>query len=307
MMNWGVRSLKMLSTLWFRIPEQCTLNKDTTVKIQDARDITDICDYWITDPPYADAVNYHELSEFFLAWDKRLLQETFPEWYTDSKRILAVRGDGHFSQTMIEIYTNLANHMPDDGMQVVMFTHSDPAVWAQLALIMWKSGLRVTTAWNIATETDASGLKDGNYVKGTVLLVLRKLTGDNMAFLDEINSDIRAEVRKQIASMLELENKEEPNFSDPDFVLAAYAASLKVLTSYKTIEDLDLDYELNLAINNPSQSSIVKIIEAAKKIAYDCVIPLDFESYLWKDLSNAEKFYIKGLESEKHGNYQIST
>lgn len=277
------------------------------ITIADARDINQIVDYWITDPPYADAVNYHELSEFFLAWDKRLLQKAFPEWYTDSKRILAVRGDVHFSQTMIDIYTNLTNHMPDNGMQVVMFTHSDPAVWAQLALIMWKSGLRVTAAWNIATETDASGIKDGNYVKGTVLLVLRKQTGNEIAFLDEINADIRAEVRRQIASMLELENKEEPNFSDPDYVLAAYAASLKVLTSYKTIEDLDLDYELNLAINNPSQSSVVKIIEAAKKIAYDCVIPLDFESYLWKDLSNAEKFYIKGLESEKHGNYQIST
>lgn len=285
---------------------ELNLNK-CRVSIADARDVNHEVNYWITDPPYADAVNYHELSEFFLAWDKRLLQEAFPEWYTDSKRILAVRGDEHFSQTMIDIYTNLTNHMSDDGMQVVMFTHSDPAVWAQLALIMWKSGLRVTAAWNIATETDASGLKDGNYVKGTVLLVLRKQTGDGMAFLDEINSDIRAEVRKQISSMLELENKEEPNFSDPDFVLAAYAASLKVLTSFKTIEDLDLDYELNLAINNPAQSSVVKIIEAAKKIAYDCVIPLDFESYLWKDLSNAEKFYIKGLESEKHGNYQIST
>ena len=252
-------------------------------------------------------MNYHELSEVYLAWDKRILQDIFPEWYTDSKRILAVRGDDHFSHTMIDIYSNLTKHMPNDGMQVVMFTHSDPAVWAQLALIMWKSGLRVTTAWNIATETDAAGLKDGNYVKGTVLLVLRKQTKDDMAFLDEINSDIRAEVRNQITSMLELENKEEPNFSDPDFVLAAYAASLKVLTSFKTIEDLDLDYELNLAINNPTQSSVVKIIEAAKKIAYDCVIPLDFESYLWKDLANAEKFYIKGLESEKHGNYQIST
>ncbi len=278
-----------------------------TLTIADARSIDSMSDYWVTDPPYADAVNYHELSEFFLAWDKRLLQEAFPEWYTDSKRVLAVRGDEHFSQTMIEIYTNLTNHMPDDGMQVVMFTHSDPAVWAQLALIMWKSGLRVTAAWNIATETDASGLKDGNYVKGTVLLVLRKQTGEDMAFLDEITSDIRAEVRNQIASMLELENKEEPNFSDPDFVLAAYAASLKVLTSYKTIEDLDLDYELNMAINNPSQSSIVKIIEAAKKVAYDSVIPTDFEGYFWKDLSNAEKFYIKGLECEKHGNYQIST
>lgn len=307
MMNWGTRSLMGASTSWFYDINTTNVNLDSKFNIVDARDVQDTCDYWVTDPPYADAVNYHELSEFFLAWDKKLLQVGFPEWYTDSKRILAVRGDEHFSHTMIEIYSNLANHMSDDGLQVVMFTHSDPAVWAQLALIMWKSGLRVTAAWNIATETDASGLKDGNYVKGTVLLILRKQTGDDMAFLDEINSDIRAEVRKQISSMLELENKEEPNFSDPDFVLAAYAASLKVLTSFKTIEDLDLDYELNMAINNPTQSSIVKIIEAAKKIAYDCVIPLDFESYLWKDLSSAEKFYIKGLESEKHGNYQIST
>ena len=307
MMNYGVRSLTMLSTLWFRISEQYSTNRNGVVTLKDARYVTSTCHLWITDPPYADAINYHELSEFFLAWDKCLLQEAFPEWYTDSKRVLAVRGDEHFSQTMIEIYTNLAMHMPDDGMQIVMFTHSDPAVWAQLALIMWKSGLRVTAAWNIATETDASGLKDGNYVKGTVLLVLRKQTGDEMAFLDEINSDIRAEVRNQIVNMIELDNKEEPNFSDPDFVLAAYAASLKVLTSYKTIEDLDLDYELNLAINNPSQSSVVKIIETATKIAYDCVIPSDFESYLWKELTSAEKFYIKGLESEKRGNYKIST
>lgn len=307
LMNYVTRSLSMLSSPWFWSINQAQIAHKNEICLENAQDTKVICDFWITDPPYADAVNYHELSEFFLAWDKRLLQEAFPDWYTDSKRILAVRGDAHFSETMIEIYTNLTNHMPDDGMQVVMFTHSDPAVWAQLALIMWKSGLRVTAAWNIATETDASGLKDGNYVKGTVLLILRKQTGDDMAFLDEINSDIRAEVKNQIASMLELENKEEPNFSDPDFVLAAYAASLKVLTSYKTIEDLDLDYELNLAINKPAQSSIVKIIETAKKIAYDCVIPLDFESYLWKDLTNAEKFYIKGLESEKHGNYQIST
>ena len=305
--NYGCSGLISLHSCWNFSINAYLVNRKAEINLLDARDISKKCDFWITDPPYADAVNYHELSEFFLAWDRSILQKTFPEWYTDSKRILAVRGDEHFSQTMIEIYSNLTKHMQDDGIQVVMFTHSNPAVWAQLALIMWKSGLRVTAAWNIATETESGGLKDGNYVKGTVLLVMRKQTGNDMAFLDEISADIRAEVRRQIASMLELENKEEPNFSDPDFVLAAYAASLKVLTSYKTIEDLDLDYELNLAINNPTQSNIVKIIEGAKKIAYDCVIPLDFESFLWKDLTNAEKFYIKGLESEKHSNYQIST
>lgn len=280
---------------------------EKSIKLIDARSVDQPCDYWITDPPYADAVNYHELSEFFLAWDKKILLKAFPDWYADSKRILAVKGDEHFSHTMIEIYKNLVNHMPDNGMQVVMFTHSDPAVWAQLAIIMWKAGLKVTAAWNIATETESVGLKAGNYVKGTVLLVLRKQTGNNMAFLDEINSDIRNEVKNQIGSMQILDDKEEPNFSDPDYVLAAYAASLKVLTSYKTIEDLDLDFELNQAINNPTASKVVAIIENAKKVAYDCVIPPEFDSYLWRELTNAEKFYIKGIESEKHGNYQLST
>ena len=305
--NWGARGLKMQSTIWKNEYNGNKIFMPTSVEIRDAREVASICDLWITDPPYADAISYHELSELFIAWDKSLLHKAFPDWYADSKRILAVRGDEHFSQTMIDIYSNLAKHMPDNGMQIVMFTHSDPAVWAQLAVIMWKAGLKVTATWNIATETDASGLKNGNYVKGTVLLVLRKQTGNDIAFLDEITADIRNEVKNQIENMQKLDDKEEPNFSDPDYVLAAYAASLKVLTSHASIEDLDLDYELNQAISNHSGSKIVGIIENAKKIAYDCVIPSGFDSFLWRELSNAEKFYIKGLESEKHGNYKIGT
>lgn len=307
MMNYGVKTLPLLSTLWFTTGRTYELNPNSTVMLADASDCNAETDFWITDPPYADAVNYHELSEFFLAWDKALLMKAFPDWYTDSKRILAVRGDEHFSQTMIDIYSNLTRHMSDDGIQIVMFTHSDPAVWAQLALIMWKAGLTVTAAWNIATETDASGLKDGNYVKGTVLLVLRKQQGEEEAFLDELAADIKSEVKRQIESMQKLDDKEDPNFSDPDYVLAAYAASLKVLTGYKAIGEIDLDYELNLAIHDPAKSEVVKLIERAKKIAYDFIIPLDFDNFLWRELSPAERFYVKGLEAEKHGNYQIST
>ena len=49
------------------------------------------------------------------------------------------------------------------------------------------------------------------------------------------------------------------------------------------------------------------MIERAKKVAYDFIIPPEFDSYLWKGLAPAERFYLKGLEAEKHGNYQIST
>ena len=305
--NWGTRSFKSSETQWKWPLSRATLNQNKNILIADARNTATNAHIWITDPPYADAVNYHELSEFFIAWDKRLLNEAFPEWYSDSKRVLVVRGGEGFAQSMIDIYTNLTNHMPDNGMQVVMFTHSDPAVWAQLALIMWKSGLKVTAAWNIATETDANGLKDGNYVKGTVLLVLRKRTDTSEAFLDEINADIRVEVVNQIESMQAIDDKDDPNFSDPDYVLAAYAASLKVLTSYSSFGELDLDYELDKAINDPKNSQVVALIERAKKQAYDCIIPADFDQYLWKELTHAERFYIKGLENEKNGGYQIST
>jgi len=305
--NYATRSFKQLEDIFKTSINSSITKKESVIMLADAREVSHYCHIWLTDPPYADAVNYHELSEFFLSWDKKLLQQTFPEWYTDSKRILSVKGDEHFSQNMIDIYSNLTKYMNDDGLQVVMFTHSDPAIWAQLALIMWKAGLKVTAAWNIATETDASGLKDGNYVKGTVLLVLRKQTDNTTAYLDEINSDIKSEVKAQIESMQDLEDKEEPNFSDPDYVLAAYAASLKVLTSYKKIGGLNLDYELNLAINNPDKSQVVQVIENAKRIAYDCIIPRDFDRYYWKELTPVERFYVKGLEAEKHNNYQIST
>lgn len=302
------RSTTTISSIWKSIKIKVEGNakqfliSTTDAKIEDAKSV-----FWITDPPYADAVNYHELTEFFLAWDKMRLPKVFPEWYADTKRVLAVRGDDSFSTTATEIYTNLAKHMPDDGMQVVMFTHSDAAVWAQLALIMWKAGLSVSAAWNIATETESGGLKHGNYVKGTVLLVLRKLTNEDEAFLYEINSDIKREVKRQIDFMKKLDDKEEPNFSDPDYVLAAYAASLKVLTSYKAFGDMDLDYELDLAIHDPSKSEVVKLIERAKKIAYDLIIPANIDAATWRDLNASERFYIKGFESEKAGNYQVST
>lgn len=305
--NYVARTVLVQQKAWFAEVIEYFTTSLCLVQPIDARSAKQYASIWITDPPYADAVNYHELSEFFLAWDRRLLKEAFPDWYTDSKRVLAVRGGESFAQSMIDIYSNLTNHMPANGMQVVMFTHSDTAVWAQLALIMWKAGLKVTAAWNIATETDASGLKDGNYVKGTVLLILRKRTGSDEAFLDEINADIKAEVVNQIESMQSLDDKEDPNFSDPDYVLAAYAASLKVLTGYNAIGEIDLDYELDLAINQPSRSKVVELIERAKKQAYDCIIPAGFDNFLWKELSPAERFYIKGLENEKNGGYQIST
>ena len=172
----------------------------------DARDITETCDLWITDPPYADAINYHELGDFFLAWYDKPLARAFPDWTPDARAELAVRGDGeNFRRAMVDIYRNLARHMPDNGMQMVMFTHQDPAVWADLGMILWAAGLKATAAWTISTETEAAGIKKGSYVQGTVCLVLRKRTTGAAGFLDEIYPLVEDEVKRQIDSMQALD------------------------------------------------------------------------------------------------------
>lgn len=305
--NFGTRTFIDLENLWFFSIDNTKINGSSNVSLIDARKIQEIAHIWITDPPYADAVNYHELAEFFLAWDKALLTKAFPNWYTDSKRILAVQGTGKsFNDSMIEIYRNLANHMPDNGTQVVMFTHQDVKVWAELAMILWSAGLHVVSAWNIATETDAAGLKQGNYVKGTVLLVLKKQTADNIAFQDELYDEIKNEVQFQIDSMRTLDDKEDPNFSDADYLLAAYASSLKVLTSYKDIDGIDLQYELSKSRSDNTEGPVESLINKAVKIANDYLIPEGIDKLVWRDLLPEEKFFIRGLELEMGNVYKVS-
>ncbi len=302
--NFGCRpTVSILSLIGF--PVSASIPKvNNHIDVVDAKKINSINDFWITDPPYADAVNYEEISEFFLAWYEKHISNSFSSWYTDSKRALAVKGnESGFRKSMVDCYNQMTKSMPNDGMQIVMFTHQDAAVWADLTMILWAAGLRVTAAWTIATETEASGIKKGNYVQGTVLLVLRKRIITSPLFLDEISHRVEDEVRRQLDSMTRLEDASDPNFGDADYQLAAYAAALRVLTG-QPIEEIDPEKEI-LRERKPGEIGPVEaLIRRAVKIACDHLIPRGLNSDLWKSLGAMERFYIKGLEVESHGEYR---
>ncbi len=271
------------------------------ITLTDARDVSTTCDLWITDPPYADAVNYHELGDFFLAWYDKQLTRLFPEWISDARAELAVRGDGEgFRHSMVEIYKNLAKHMPDNGMQMVMFTHQDPSVWADLGMILWAAGLRATAAWTISTETEAAGIKKGNYVQGTVCLVLRKRTRSEPGFLDEVYPLVEDEVKRQIESMQALDEGGEPNFNDADYQLAAYAAALKVLTQYSTLDGKDVEQEVFAVRTKNTKSDFQAVIERALGIACDTLVPRGLDS-TWRGLTLVERYFLRALDIESRG------
>jgi len=302
--NFSCRPLKALEASWnvfSKSQKNISLQTSTLVTTADARDLRETCDIWITDPPYADAVNYHELGDFFLAWYDKQLAKAFPDWTSDARAELAVRGNGEdFRRSMVEIYRNLACHMPDNGLQMVMFTHQDPAVWADLGMILWAAGLKATAAWTISTETEAAGIKKGNYVQGTVCLVLRKRTADEPGFLDEVYPLVEDEVKIQIASMQALDEDGEPNFNDADYRLAAYAAALKVLTQFGTLDGRDVEHEVFAVRARDEKSDFQAVIERALGIAADVLVPRGLDSF-WRDLSLVERYYLGALDIESRG------
>jgi len=292
------RPLTKYKTAWPILLEVTpTRIQKSVVVLSDARDLRETSDLWITDPPYADAVNYHELGDFFLAWYDKQLSKVFPDWTPDARAELAVRGDGEdFRRSMVEIYKNLARHMSDKGMQLVMFTHQDPAV----CMILWAGGLKATAAWTISTETGAGGIKKGNYVQGTVCLVLRKRTANEPGFLDEVYPLVEDEVKRQIESMQALDENGEPNFNDADYQLAAYAAALKVLTQYGMLDGKDVEHEVFAVRAKNEKSDFQTVIERALSIACDTLIPRGLDSS-WRELSLVERYYLRSLDIESRG------
>ena len=300
--NWGVRPISGVHDFFgFKGMGGAAFPNRNVCIVADARDLRETCDFWITDPPYADAVNYHELGDFFLAWYDKQLAKAFPEWIPDARADLAVRGDGEdFRRSMVEIYQNLAKHMPDSGMQMVMFTHQDPAVWADLGMILWAAGLKATAAWTISTETEAAGIKKGNYVQGTVCLVLRKRTSNEPGFLDEVYPLVEDEVKRQIASMQALDEGGEPNFNDADYQLAAYAAALKVLTQYGNLDGKEVEHEVFAVRAKHQKSDFQTVIERALGIACDTLVPRGLDNS-WRELSLVERYYLRALDIESRG------
>ena len=269
------------------------------------------CEFWITDPPYADAVNYHEITEFFIAWLRKNPPQQFADWVWDSRRALAIKGSGEdFRRGMVAAYKAMAEHMPDNGMQCVMFTHQDTGVWGDLIGIFWAAGLQVVAAWYIATET-TSELKKGGYVQGTVILMLKKrAAGERTGFKQRLLPAVRQEVARQIETMMHLNDTVkahhgEPVFNDSDLQMAGYAAALKVLTAYTHIGGEDVT---SFALRPRARGEITvvdEIVQQAAETASSLLVPEGLAADSWAKLVGIERFVLRMLDMETTGSAKL--
>lgn len=268
-------------------------------------------DMFITDPPYGDAVKYEEILEFFIAWLRKNPPPEFADWVWDSRRALAIRGeDEEFRRGMVAAYKRMTECMADNGLQVIMFTHQSGAIWADMANIVWAAGLQVTAAWYVVTETD-SALREGSYVKGTVLLVCRKRKGELKTTRDDLAWEIQEEVEAQVKALTGLNQearglyRDENVFEDADLQMAGYAAALRVLTRYARIDGRDMTAEAVRPRVRGETTFVDDLIAFAVNTANQCLVPQGIEPSLWNKLSGAERFYLKMLDLEARGAHTL--
>jgi putative DNA methylase len=309
--NYGCRTFSYLQDIMsegYRRPSFIETKK--SVEVGPAQDAATVSDLYITDPPYADAIHYHEITEFFIAWLRRNPPRIFGRWPWDSRRSLAIQGKStEFRRSMISAYRAMTKMMPDDGQQIVMFTHQDASVWADLAMILWAAGLRVTAAWCIVTETEKF-VTAGNYVQGTVLLVLRKRIDGRNGWAEDVLVEVEDEVVAQIRGMYALDEATNEggtkHFTDADLQLAAYAAALRIVTGYETIEGKDVGAEVLRERTKGEKTEIQTFIERAVGIANNYLVPEGLSKATWDILPPEARFYLKMVAVEASGAKELS-
>ena len=312
LLNFGARSVRFgLSQIGVVSRRESSLSQQCSViRNVDARKPCR-SDLFISDPLYGDAVMYHEITGFFIAWLRNNPPQPFDQWVWDSRRDHAIKGSGDgFRRGMLDAYKAMTEHMPDNDIQCVMFTHRDTRVWSDMVSIFWAAGLQVVGAWYIATET-TSELKKGGFVQGAVVLALRKrMAGDRPGFKQRLLPQVKKEVGAQIQQMLHLNTETEakmgaPAFNNSDRQMAGYAAALKVLTGFTSIGGEDVT-SFALRPRRKGETTVVdEIVEQAAETANGLLVPDGLESETWAAISGIQRFYLRMLDMETTGSSKL--
>lgn len=308
--NYGVRSYGFARSYLEDVPGNSPLAGQGRLISRRANEVDELVDIYITDPPYADAVQYDEITEFFIAWLRKSPPVPFDQWIWDSRRNLAIKGEGQsFKAAMIDAYGAMTEHMSDNGLQIVQFTHQDAKTWSDMAQIFWGAGLQVVQDWYVSTE-NMTELKKGGYVQGTHMIVLKKRRGEQSGYQDEIVHEIRDEVERQIKDMIGLNEqmdtaRGENIFNDADLQMAGYAAALRVLTAYTKIDGVDMTREALRPRKKGEKTLVDELTEFAVQTANEFLVPDGLDRELWLEMNGAERFYLKMMDIEEAGEAKL--
>lgn len=126
----------------------------------------DSVDHVVTDPPYADAVQYAELADFFYVWLREALLDDYPAILQASetpKSAEIVENDArgksqqYFYDKLQKVFSECHRVLKENGLLCFTFHHSRRNKWSDLLSSVEEAGFQVVAAYPIKSEATGSG------------------------------------------------------------------------------------------------------------------------------------------------------
>lgn len=123
-----------------------------------------VFDLVITDPPYADNVNYSELADFFYVWLRLLLAKEnpafSPEFCPKAAEIVENRSRGlttqNFEDGLTAVLTKSREKIRDDGLVIFTFHHAEGSSWEGVLNSICNADLVIEAIYPVHAESEVS-------------------------------------------------------------------------------------------------------------------------------------------------------
>jgi len=125
----------------------------------------EVVDAVVTDPPYFDFVHYSELSDFFYAWLKKALVESYDYFdREDSSHANEVQDKENevFSRKIQSVFSECNRVLKSDGVMCFSYHHSTVDGWIAIYNAVVKAGFVISAAHPVKAEMSVATPKSGS-------------------------------------------------------------------------------------------------------------------------------------------------
>jgi len=133
----------------------------------------------VTDPPYFDFVHYSELSDFFYAWLRLALQDSYQYFSQGDSRHpgeVQDRDPGKFSVQLGLVFSECFRVLKEQGLMVFSFHHSKPDAWLAIYHAITTAQFMIVASHPVKAEMSVSKTKaaTSNPINLDAIIVCKK-------------------------------------------------------------------------------------------------------------------------------------
>jgi len=164
----------------------------------------------ITDPPYANNVNYAELADFFYVWLRLILRREdakfAPEYCSKANEIVENRSRGltmqDFETGLTDVLAKAASRTGESGLVVFTFHHAEGSSWESVLNSICNAGLFIEAIYPVHSEREVSlHLQDNEAIAYDLVHVCRKRCSEDAAKSRSwagLRQEVRCRARQEV-------------------------------------------------------------------------------------------------------------